>query len=421
MVNQPAIQFQNVSKRFSLVGQSDMTFLETAVSLFSRSKRPALARDLWAVQDVNFAVQAGECVGIIGRNGSGKSTALKLITRILRPTSGRIEVHGRISALLELGAGFHPDLTGRENIFLNASILGLSKQETARHYDSIVEFSELNDFIHIPVKHYSSGMYMRLGFSVAIHLSPDILIIDEILSVGDQAFQTKCIDRIYEMKDAGTTIVIVSHHLERMRRLCSRMVWLDSGRLQQNGPTEEVAEQYLVHSAQYYQGQFQNPNGAVDRMGSGEIELTAVRFLDVNGKEQTTFTTGSPMTVEMNFMAHKPVANPAFGLAMFHQDGTRINGPNTQFSEIEMGTVMGSGVVRYRIEALPLLPAKYVMTTAVQDGRLAHYYDFHRRAYSFYVVSNGAKEMEGVVEFPASWAWELENLSPSKLDERPLN
>ncbi|MBK7895884.1 MAG: ABC transporter ATP-binding protein [Anaerolineaceae bacterium] len=198
--------------------------------IFSRRKGPKQPKEsLWAVRGVSFDVLPGQCFGIVGRNGSGKSTILKLMARILRPNNGRIVINGRVSALLELGAGFHPDLTGRENIFLNAALLGFDEASTRAYYDRIVEFSELEEFIDMPVKHYSSGMYMRLGFSVAIHMQPDILIVDEILAVGDQAFQTKCINAIMAMKDQGVTIIIVSHNINLVRTLCTHILWIDKG------------------------------------------------------------------------------------------------------------------------------------------------------------------------------------------------
>jgi ABC-type polysaccharide/polyol phosphate transport system ATPase subunit len=245
------IRFEQVSKRFKLSAEAPQSVLDTLVSAFSRSGQRG-KRSLWAVKDVSFDIKPHECLGLVGRNGSGKSTILKLASGIIRPSSGRVIIRGRLSALLELGAGFHPDLTGLENIWLNASILGLQKTEVTQSLDAIIEFSELGDYIHMPVKHYSSGMYMRLGFSVAVHVDPDVLLIDEILAVGDQSFQVKCIERLNELRDAGAAIIFVSHNLETVRSLCSRVLWIDGGKVREAGPAANLINRYQashIHSS----------------------------------------------------------------------------------------------------------------------------------------------------------------------------
>ena len=239
-----AIQFDNVSKRFTLRHERRRSFQEAALA-FLRGRGNS-REELWALKDVSFAVERGKTLGIIGPNGSGKSTALKLITRILEPTSGQVDVQGRVSALIELGAGFHPDLTGRENVYLNGSLLGFSRREMEARFERIVEFSELEKFIDVPIKHYSSGMHMRLGFAVAIHVDPDVLLIDEILAVGDQAFQRRCLDKIGELKSQGVTILFVSHDLEAVQDLCDQAIWLEDGRIQAEGLAREVVDYYLM-------------------------------------------------------------------------------------------------------------------------------------------------------------------------------
>lgn len=401
---QPAISFNNVSKRFTYSREQPQSIQETVISVFGRRKRQP-KKDLWAVNDLSFDLMPGQSLGIIGRNGSGKSTVLKLVARILRPTSGQVAVRGRVSALLELGAGFHPDLTGRENIALNASVLGLSQQDVAQNYDAIVEFSELGDFIDMPVKHYSSGMYMRLGFSVAIHVDPDILIIDEILAVGDQAFQTKCIDRIHELHQAGVSIIFISHNLSIVQRMCSRLIWLENGHMRAIGPTEEVANQYKYQSDTTVGRQLasENETRTFNRFGSGEIEITGVKILDAEGIEQSYYQTGDEMTIEIAYMAHKPIPKPEFGLAIFRQDGLQVNGPNSQFAGLETNTIEGAGTVRYHIEHLPLLPALYQVTAAIHNTQLTQAYDYHEMAYSFRVVTGGTKETDGLLALPATW------------------
>jgi ABC-type polysaccharide/polyol phosphate transport system ATPase subunit len=232
------ISFEQVSKQFKLLKIPRRSFQDVFVNLFNKEMRGR--HYFWALNEVTFDIRAGETVGILGTNGSGKSTILKLISRIIDPTAGVVKVNGRLSALLELGAGFHPDLTGRENIFLNGSILGLNHQTMSRKFDSIVEFAGIGEFIDAPVRSYSSGMQMRLGFSVAIHVEPDIILVDEVLAVGDYSFQLKCLERIRQLQAQGVTILFVSHDFEAVESLCSRSIWLEHGLLQAHGETKEI-------------------------------------------------------------------------------------------------------------------------------------------------------------------------------------
>lgn len=237
-----AVHFQHVSKRFILHHERNRSFQEVMVNLFRRN---GSREEFWALRDVSFAVEVGETLGIIGENGSGKSTTLKLISGVLVPTEGKVTVDGKVSALLELGAGFHPDLIGRENIFLNGSILGFSHREMNAKLDSIVEFSELGSFIDVPLKHYSAGMYMRLGFAIAIHVDFDILLIDEVLTVGDESFQKKCLNEITHFKRRGRTIIFVSHDLNAVEAICDRVLLLNKGRIESEGEGREVITAYL--------------------------------------------------------------------------------------------------------------------------------------------------------------------------------
>lgn len=403
-----AIRFESVSKRFTMTTERPQTLLETVISVLKGQRlNRRRGEELWAVHNLDFELAPGECLGIVGRNGSGKSTVLKLIARILRPTSGRVVVRGRTSALLELGAGFHPDLTGRENIYLNASVLGLDQKEVDRHFQSIVDFSELESFIDVPVKHYSSGMYMRLGFSVAIHVEPDILLVDEILAVGDQAFQRKCIEQINALKRQGTTIILVSHNLDMVRNLCTRLLWVESGRLRAEGSVSAVAGQYMAASYDQYprlNGNLQD--GPFERWGSGEIVITDVRFLNEDGEETNQFRTNEPMTIEMDYWAREPIEEPEFGFAIHRQDGVHVNGPNSRAGGLSTGRVHGTGTIRYHVEHLPLLPARYYLTAAIHDSRLPRAYDHHEQAYAFRIVPGGTAELHGLVTLPAAWTWE---------------
>jgi lipopolysaccharide transport system ATP-binding protein len=416
------IKLENVSKRFETQLENPQSFLETLIARFSiRNKQRVQKKEkkstFWAVKDIDLEIAAGESLGILGRNGSGKSTLLKLITRIIRPTTGRIMVAGRISALLELGTGFQPDMTGRENIYLNASLLGLEQEYVDAHFDSIVAFSELADFIDVPVKFYSSGMYMRLGFSIAVHINPQILIIDEILAVGDQSFQEKCTNHIYEMKRRGVTIILVSHSLDMMRKLCTKLVWMDKGIVRAQGEAEDVIQQYLDHlQDNAHQPLFQTQED-FERLGTGDIEITNVRLLDKNGNEPEEFLTRQPLTIEISYLAHQPILDPEFGLAIYRQDKVQVNGPNNQFAGFPIERVEGTGKVSYRIHALPLLPGNYLVSVAVHDSRYMKTYDHHDKAYSFQVGSSGTREIYGLVEMPATWTWESNTANPDTVSE----
>ena len=401
----PVIRFENVSKRFTFSRENSGSMLQTIFSGFRRNKQEQDAY-LWAVQDVNFDVLPGQCVGIVGRNGSGKSTALKLAARILRPTNGRIVTRGRLSALLELGAGFHQDLSGRENIYLNGSLFGLDKAYIDERFDDIVAFSELDEFIDMPVKHYSSGMYMRLGFSVAIHVDPDILIVDEILAVGDRAFQMKCIDRIQALKESGVTIVFVSHNLDMVRRLCTHLIWLEKGHMKAMGPINEVAEQYAAYNRSGSTStHIWAKSEEFERYGSGEIEITAVRLLNKDGEIQSIYQTGDAMTMEIDYFAHEPIKDPEFGVSIARQDGLVITSPNNRLAQARIDIVVGKGTICYHIHQLPLLAANYLVTVAIHDSQLSFAYDYHQSAYPFRVSIGGTDEHQGVIQIPATWEY----------------
>jgi lipopolysaccharide transport system ATP-binding protein len=378
---------------------------------------------------VSFEVERGEMLAIVGENGAGKSTLLKLLSRIIEPSSGTITVNGRMSALLELGAGFHPDLTGRENIYLNGSVIGFKKAEMDRIFDSIVAFSEMERFIDVPVKHYSSGMYMRLGFSIAIHVEPDILLVDEVLAVGDQAFQLRCLDRINQMKRQGVTIILVSHSLKSVRDMCDRAIWLDEGQIRAQGAVEHVLEQYLsqVYSEDMralLARESRRQDGAAfrrkqkaraqrranakgefpPRWGSREAEITQVEILDTLGKERRTFRTGEPFTVRIHFHAAQRIEKPQFGIAIHHSKGFHVSGPNTVLAGLDLRAIEGEGFIDYVVDSLPLLEDTYLVSASIYDHEGAHAYDHHHQAYTFRVRADETLgETYGSVFIPSTW------------------
>jgi lipopolysaccharide transport system ATP-binding protein len=347
---------------------------------------------------------------LIGRNGAGKSTTLKLISRIMEPTAGRIEVMGRVGALLELGAGFHPELSGHDNIFLAGSLLGMSREEVQRKYDAIVAFSELESFIRMPVKHYSSGMFARLAFSVNVHLNPEVLLVDEVLAVGDQAFQLKCLDRIGALKQQGVTICFVSHSVEMVRLTCKRVLWFDDGRLVEDGLAEPVIRRYIETSINREAERLSRahaslPDQSEFRWGDRQVEIVHVRVTDERGREQAVFATGQPLAIHVEYRAHRPTESPIFGLAIYRHDGLQICGPNTAFDDFVLPTVEGSGSVTYRIPALPLLEGLYWISVAVADKAYTKSYDYHDRLYAFRVINQGlrVKERYGLVTLYGQW------------------
>jgi lipopolysaccharide transport system ATP-binding protein len=415
-----AIRFQNVSKRFTVQRGRPRSFQELFLSWRQHRGRGRVREDLWVLKDFSIDVAESETLGIIGPNGVGKSTILKLIAGIILPNEGQVEVSGRVSSLLELGAGFHPDMTGRENIFLYGSLLGLSRATMRQRFDDIVAFSELESFIDVPVKTYSSGMYLRLAFAVAIHVEPDVLLVDEILAVGDQAFRAKCLERILALKRGGVTILLVTHDLSTVRQLCSRAIWMHDGRLRADGSSDRVAQQYLDAVARVQNAQLTARNleaagrerqasaPAVTsangfRWGSGEIEITEVRVLDSAGQERYVFLTGEELTIQMTYSAAKPVQTPVFGLALHRSDGLHITGPNTQFSDVNLPIVEGEGAIHYTIPHLPLLPGRYQISVAARDAEDTRLFDYHDRLYSFAVNPGGTQERYGLMCMGGQW------------------
>lgn len=398
------LQFQDVSKRFILHHQRPRSFQEAVIGALRRSGNQR--EEFWAVRDFTLTVEPGEIVGIIGNNGAGKSTILKLAARIIEPTRGKVVVNGRVGALLELGVGFHPELTGRENIYLNGAILGLNRREMGALLERIIEFAEMGQFIDIPVKHYSSGMLVRLGFAVATSIRPSVLLVDEVLAVGDLSFRKKCLRRIREMHEEGTAILYVSHALDEVRRLCHRAIWLDSGVVQAEGNPDDVVQAYVEGATQKRDPALKGGLRYLVRMGSGEVEITKVATMDISGKEHDTFVSGSPFIVRIDYQCHKPVSHLAFGLSIYAEDGTWVTSPNSLAQKTSI-QVKEHGSVYYVVESLPLRAGIYNLTVAVFDGStvpLYAPYDHLHYVHRFTIVER-EKPMpqDGLVEFPHRW------------------
>jgi len=405
----PVVRFDQVSKRFILHQNRPRSFQEMALNLFRRRSADRDAEVFWALQGVSFEIAPGETLGLVGPNGAGKSTALKLIAGVLEPTAGRVEVQGRIGALLELGTGFHPDLTGRENIYLNGSILGLSRATIRRKLDEIIAFAELERFIDVPVKHYSSGMYMRLGFAVAVHVDPEILLVDEVLAVGDATFQRKCLERINWMHSQGVTIFFVSHNAETVGAICSRALWLDRGGVIADGTADAVVARYMDYTWTAEKG-FLKAATSERQWGNGPVRITTVRLLDGNGQECQQFQAGQSFTIEIHYETSERVEWPVFGLALHRSDGLHITGPNTKFAHYDIPCIEGSGVIRYTLSKLPLLNGIYYVSVAVHNREDTQMYDYRDRLYPFRVLP-GEGERYGIVALEGNWWWDGQSTS----------
>lgn len=399
-----AVEFAEVFKKLSLDQHHPRSFRGVLVDVARTRHRGRIEDDFWALSDVSFAIQQGETVGFIGPNGAGKSSLLKLIARIYEPTSGRVTVDGRVSALLELGTGFHPELTGRDNIYLSGAIMGLDRATVRQNLESIIDFSGLERFIDVPVKHYSSGMYVRLGFSAAIHVQPTILLIDEVLSVGDQEFQARCLERIASLQGQGVTIALVSHDLTVVRKMCRRCIWLENGIIRRDGDSDTTLSDYLanVWSREPQSEPYVAQTGK--RWGSGEAIVENVEFLDSDLSPGDMFRTGERFTARMWYRSTRRIIRPSFGIAIHRDDGTHITGPNTTVTHFDVPDIDGRGFVDYVVDEVPLLPGHYEFTATIYDYYSVHPYDHRQRQFFFRVQQGRRQESEGVVTIPCHWS-----------------
>ncbi len=396
----PAIRFDKVSKKFGLNIDRPRSLQE----IFVQRRLRAEADYFWALQDVSFSIEPGEHVGLVGTNGSGKSTLLKLMSRVIQPTSGTIETHGRLAGLLELGTGFHPDLTGRENIFLNASILGLSRAETKRRLDEIIDFADVGQFIDVQVRNYSSGMVVRLGFAITTALAPEILLIDEVLAVGDADFQRKCISRLEDLQAQGVTLVFVSHGMTQVQQLCQRAIWISHGKTVADGEVEAVAGRYLDSVAPASNKRRASQASAQkNRWGTYQAEITRVELQNAAGEYPPYFKTGDFLRLRLHYQAHSRIERPTFGLAFYRRDGAHVNGPNSFSEGYHIAAIEGPGYIDYNIEHLPLNSGLYELTVAIYNHDSTLAYDHQHRAFQLEVRAPSLWAEAGVVHIPATW------------------
>ncbi len=389
-----AIVVDDVWKKFRLYDERNQS-LKAAVM---RGRR-ARYKEFDALKGVSFEVEQGSTFGLIGENGSGKSTLLKCIAKILRPERGAITSTGKISALLELGAGFHPELSGRENVYLNGAILGMSKKQLDARFDDIVDFAGLTEFIDSPVKNYSSGMYVRLGFSVAINVDPDILLVDEVLAVGDEQFQRKCNEKFAELKESGKTIVVVSHALGTMRTLCDQLALLEHGALVAVGPSGEVVDAYLgdVHEDRVDDG----THGT--RWGSGEVTIHDIELIDAHGRSVTSVRTGDQVTFRLTYRANQAIDKPVFSFAIHTLEGMHVTSPNTRDNGYTADRIDGTGTLELHVDRLLLVPGTYDIGASISDYACMHMYDCRHRSIRFDVERGTPEESGGVISLGGVW------------------
>lgn len=402
--NEIAIDVNNITKSFKV-------FLDKGSQLKERLlfRKRSRYEERKVLRGISFQVKKGEAVGLIGHNGCGKSTTLKLLTKIMYPDTGTITMNGRVSSLIELGAGFHPDMSGRENIYTNASIFGLTKKEIDARLDDIVSFSELEEFIDNPVRTYSSGMYMRLAFSVAINVDADILLIDEILAVGDANFQAKCFNKLKEIKAHGTTIVIVSHSLGQIEQICDRSIWIHEGLIRAEGPPKEIDLEYLDFMGQKLQEstrkeleEKQQEEGSAEpdeeetqeetpeekkRWGSGAARIKKIRAYASDGAEQRIFRTGESIRFKLDYSVREKVPDAVFGIGIFNRDGVQCYGTNTRIDKLPEFSLEKNGTAEIFLEKADLLPGEYLLDFAIETGDGIPV-DYYREAYKIEMISN---------------------------------
>jgi lipopolysaccharide transport system ATP-binding protein len=404
-----AIVVENLSKQYR-IGQlhRKTTFREALVQLVKHPLRPQQTETIWALRDISFRIEEGEVVGIIGRNGAGKSTLLKVLSKITYSTSGKVKVRGRIASLLEVGTGFHEELTGRENIYLNGSILGMQKKEIDAKLDAIVTFAGVEKFLDTPIKRYSSGMRLRLGFAVAAHLEPDILLVDEVLAVGDAEFQKKCLRAMDDLRNSGRTVLFVSHNMAAIENLCPRALWVDNGQIRQDGEAREVIKAYLSAFAGVQQAVF-DLGRITTRGGAGGIRYTRLEFLSADKQPQKLIRSGDSLVAKLYFHAERRIPNPHFGLELYTELGTLITSINTWNAGFDIPFVSpGSGYIELEVDFLNLIPARYYVSLWAADvgmkyDRVDHCATLDIEVSDCYQSGRGIDSRFGIVFLPCKW------------------
>jgi lipopolysaccharide transport system ATP-binding protein len=405
-----SVDVQGVSKQYRLGELQGDTMLREAVIRWLKTAvrgRSSETNTLWALRDVNFTVNSGEVVGIVGRNGAGKSTLLKLLSRITYPTSGNIHVNGRTASLLEVGTGFHEELTGRENIYLNGSIMGMKKKDIDAKLEEIVAFAGVEKFLETPIKRYSSGMRMRLGFAVAAHLDPDVLLVDEVLAVGDSQFQKKCLDTMSELRDGGRTVLLVSHNMAAVENLCHRTIWIDGGRVRQDGPTAEVIRAYMTTFANAHAGA--SLDEIETRSGNGEARFTAVEFLDERGQPISYVRSGDHITIRLHFRSYTAIQDLRMGLELNTDLGMKLVGTNNWATGFYVPSVgPGDGYMDFEIDFLNIMPGRYYLSLYL--GPYGHLQDVLQNAIimdvepaDYYGTGRGIESHFGMMFLASRW------------------
>lgn len=396
-----AVRFTNVSKRFELVHPTRRSVFGHMGSILGLGRKQT--EEFWALRDISFEVDRGETIGIIGPNGSGKTTILKLLTGTLFPDEGSIESNGKVFGLLELGAGFHPDLSGRENVFLNGSFLGIGRNEMAQLYDRIVEFAELERFIDTPVKHYSSGMYMRLGFAIAIAVSPDVMVIDEVLAVGDAAFARKCYQALAEVKKSGRTMLFVSHDPIQVRRFCDRVLWIDEGRTRRIGATREVIQDYLQTTLAPVSNEVYPPGEDPVRAGQGPLTITDVYVQDASRRRSHSVIPGESVKLVIEYACKEYLDEAAFGCSIRRSDGLYIHDASSASSHGPVSVQPDGGVVECNLGPISLGPGIYhVSVGAWPLNEKSRPYHLLHDAVTLY-VGKATVDQRGIAFIPNAW------------------
>ncbi len=391
------IHVQNVSRSFRVYPKAARTLKELFVA-----RGRMRGADVWALRDVSLTVEPGESVGLIGRNGSGKTTLLRLLAGIIRPTAGQVAAGGLVGALLELGAGFHPDFTGRENVYLNGSIHGLKRRYIDEQLDEIVAFAELERFIDLPVRTYSSGMYMRLGFAITAHLDADVLLLDEVFAVGDEAFQRKCFGKIFAFKQRGGTIVFVSHEASAVERLCERAVLLREGRVELDGPAHEAVSRYHYLLAEEHDPE--ERSGGLREWGSGEARITDVTLLGPEGEPRTQFLSGEPVTMRLRIAAEPSLEPPRVSFELRDDSGLLLAAGAKDTGELAWSEQAAEHVLLFKLDRLPLAEGKFQLRFGLSDLSGARVYHWLDDALGF-VVYPGSEE-RGPVRLEGTWRTE---------------